>query len=89
MVVAVDGRDHPVSGPQVLPRRAQVARGRQRRVIDVLRVGRRMARRGFLVFAPRCGQELHRPDGAVVGRVAVKRTAVGICDQGDAVLAIQ
>ncbi len=61
---------------------AQVPRGRERRVVEVLRVGDPVTVAVAGVLIPGRGDELHRPDGAVVHGVAVESAAVGVRDGG-------
>jgi hypothetical protein len=69
---------------------AQVPAGAERGVVDVLRVRRAVVVGVRAVAGPRAGQELHRPDRAVVAGVAVVPAAVRVVDRrGAAAAAVQ
>ncbi len=89
MVVAEDRGLLAGAGGQVVLAAAQVDRGRERGVVHVLGVALVVAVSVDLDDLPGRGDELHRPDGAVVDRVLVELAAVGVVDRLGAVLAVQ
>ena len=89
MVVAEDRRAPAVVGAEVVGARAEVDRGAERRVVDVLRVAHAVTVGVHAHDRPGRGDELHRADRAVVGRVVVVLAGVGVDDLGGAVGAVE
>ena len=83
VVVGQDRADLAGLGGQVAAGGAEVVRRRERRVIDVERVGGAVPVGVDGVGPPRGRDELHRAHGAVVGGVAVVQAVVAVADEGE------
>src|SRR5262249_39733456 len=88
-VVPVHRRALPRRGGQGLGAGAQVHRGRGGGVVDVLGVLDAVLVGVHPGHRPGGGDELHRPDRAVIDRVVVVLPAVGVQDPGGAAGAVQ
>ena len=89
MVVAEDRRALPGVGAEVVGAGAEVDRGAERRVVDVLRVAPAVVVGVDPDDRPGRRDELHRADRAVEARVAVVLPGVGVADQRRAVRAVE
>ncbi len=89
VVVAVDAGPLSLLGGQVVVARAEVDRGRQRRVVDVLGVAPAVVVAVHADDRPGRGDELHGPHGPVVRPVRVVLAGVGVGDALGVVLAVE
>ena len=89
-VVVAEDRGPPARvGGEVVVTGAEVDRGRQGRVVDVLRVALGVAVGVDAHDGPRGGDELHRADRAVELRVVVEQAGVGVADARGALGAVE
>ena len=89
-VVVAEDRGPPARvGGEVVVTGAEVDRGRQGRVVDVLRVALGVAVGVDAHDGPRGGDELHRADRAVELGVVVEQAGVGVADARGALGAVE
>ena len=89
VVVAEDRRAPAGVGGEVVVAGAEVDRGRERGVVDVLGVALAVAVGVDADDRPGRGDELHRADGAVEAVVTVEQAGVGVVDAGGAAAAVE